>query len=72
MQRLHGWLGAYANLRPFHLEDCLLGISPFRPEVVRGVGLMVVRDVAAGLYFGYPRGIEERDGRRLAVNTLAY
>jgi 3-isopropylmalate dehydrogenase len=72
MQSLHGWLGAYANLRPFHVEDCLLDISPFRPEIVRGVDLMVVRDVSAGLYFGHPRGIEERDGRRLAVNTSAY
>ncbi|HEY9899360.1 MAG TPA: isocitrate/isopropylmalate family dehydrogenase [Pantanalinema sp.] len=72
MQSLHGWLGAYANLRPFRVEDCLIGISPFRPSVVRGVDLMVVRDVSAGLYFGRPRGIEQRDGRRLAVNTLAY
>lgn len=72
MQRLHGWLGAYANLRPFHVDDCLIGISPFRPEIARGVDLMVVRDVSAGLYFGYPRGIEVEKDRRSAVNTLAY
>ncbi|MBO9541327.1 3-isopropylmalate dehydrogenase [bacterium] len=72
MQRLHGWLGAYANLRPFHIDDSLLGISPYRREIVRGVDLMVVRDVSAGLYFGHPRGIEVSEGRRVAVNTLVY
>lgn len=69
---LHGWLGVYANLRPIHVYEPLIGASSLRPEAIRGVDILVVRDVSSGLFYGRPRGIETRDGRRVATNTLTY
>jgi len=61
-------LNVYANLRPVTLHPTLLGSSPLKPERLRGVDLLVVRELTGGLYYGEPRG---RNGTR-AVNTLAY
>jgi 3-isopropylmalate dehydrogenase len=65
---LRAGLGVYANLRPAFLHDSLIGASPLKPEIIRGTDLLIVRELAGGLYFGQPRGIEP--GR--AVNTLVY
>lgn len=51
-------LGNHANLRPVAVPDALLNTSPLRPERVRGVDLVVVRELLGGIYFGRPRGIE--------------
>ena len=61
-------LNVYANLRPVTLHPALLASSPLKPERLRGVDLLVVRELTGGLYYGEPRG---RNGTR-AVNTLAY
>jgi 3-isopropylmalate dehydrogenase len=61
-------LGAYANLRPAALHPALAGSTPLRAEVVRGTDLMVVRELAGGLYFGEPRSLGPEQG----LNTLAY
>ena len=61
-------LGAYANLRPAVLHPALIKASPLREEIVRGADLMVVRELAGGLYFGEPRSLEPDRG----VNTLPY
>jgi len=61
-------LNVYANLRPVTVHPALLGSSPLKPERLRGVDLLVVRELTGGLYYGEPRG---RNGTR-AVNTLAY
>ena len=61
-------LGVYANLRPAALHPALAGSSPVREDVVRGTDLMVVRELAGGLYFGEPRGLDAERG----VNTLVY
>jgi len=61
-------LGLYANLRPVWVHPALADASPLRPEVVRGVDLVVVRELTGGIYFGLPR--EESDSR--AVDTMVY
>lgn len=61
-------LGAFANLRPARVPDALAGASTLKPEIVRGVDLVIVRELTGGIYFGAPRGIE---GDR-AFNTMAY
>jgi 3-isopropylmalate dehydrogenase len=69
---LRGGLGLYANLRPITVEPALVAASPLRPTLLRGVDLLIVRELTSGLYFGRPS--EERataDGRA-AVDTLAY
>ena len=61
-------LGAYANLRPVALHPALRHVSPLRAERLDGVDLLIVRELTGGLYYGEPRGRDERS----AVNTLRY
>ena len=61
-------LGVYANLRPAVVYDELINASSLKPEVVKGVDLMVVRELIGGIYFGEPKG---REGDK-AFNTMVY
>ncbi|MBP6786767.1 MAG: 3-isopropylmalate dehydrogenase [Candidatus Promineofilum sp.] len=70
--QLRSALGVYANLRPVRVLDALADASPLRPERVRGVDMLIVRELTGGLYFGRPQGRETADGRRSAVDTLRY
>ena len=61
-------LGVYANLRPATVFDELINASSLKPEVIKGVDLMVVRELIGGIYFGEPRGRDENRG----WNTMVY
>jgi 3-isopropylmalate dehydrogenase len=65
-------LDLYANLRPAAVVPALADASPLRPECVRGVDLIVIRELTGGIYYGQPRGRFEEGGRRWAVNTEIY
>ena len=66
-------LGLFANLRPALVLDPLVESSTLKPEVVRGLDIMIVRETVGGIYFGSPRGIETLpDGSRRGVNTEVY
>jgi len=45
-------LGAYANLRPVKVFDALIDGSTIKPEVIRGVDMLIVRELTGGIYFG--------------------
>jgi 3-isopropylmalate dehydrogenase len=65
-------LGLYANLRPVSVFPALENASPLKPELVRGVDVMVVRELTGGIYFGRPsKRWQERRGWA-AVDTLIY
>ena len=61
-------LHVYANLRPVAVHPALASCSPLKAERLRGVDVLVVRELTGGLYYGEPRG---RNGAS-AVNTLVY
>ena len=61
-------MGVYANLRPAVIYDELINASSLKPEVIKGVDIMVVRELIGGIYFGKPRG---NDGQK-AYNTMVY
>lgn len=61
-------LGVYANLRPAMVYDELINASTLKPNVVKGVDLMVVRELIGGIYFGEPKGRDESRG----WNTMVY
>jgi 3-isopropylmalate dehydrogenase len=65
-------LGVFANLRPVKVHPSLLDSSPLKPERLRGVDILVIRELTGGLYFGQPKGREVKDGRERAVDTLEY
>ena len=61
-------MGTFANLRPAIVYDELVNASTLKPDVVRGVDIMVVRELTGGIYFGQPRELlEDR-----AYNTMVY
>jgi 3-isopropylmalate dehydrogenase len=71
--RLRQELGVFANLRPAKVFDALVEASSLKPELVRGLDIMIVRECIGGIYFGQPRGIEVlADGGRRGVNTEVY
>jgi 3-isopropylmalate dehydrogenase len=53
-------LGLFANLRPASIHPRLLGASPLKPTVLRGVDLLVVRELTGGIYFGQKHRSAER------------
>jgi len=65
-------LNLFANLRPAVLYPELVSASPLKPEVVAGLDIMIVRELTGDIYFGQPRGIEQRDGQRVGFNTMIY
>jgi len=65
-------LGVFANLRPVKVHPALIDSSPLKPEKLKGVNIMVVRELTGGLYFGWPKGRDIKDGRERAVDTLEY
>ena len=71
--RLRAELQVFANLRPAKVFDALVESSSLKPELVRGLDIMIVRECIGGIYFGEPRGIETLpDGSRRGVNTEVY
>jgi len=71
--RLRKDLGLFANLRPARTFDALIDASSLKPELVRGLDILFVRELTGGVYFGEPRGIEVlADGSRRGVNTQVY
>jgi 3-isopropylmalate dehydrogenase len=71
--RLRKELELFANLRPAKVFDALVDSSSLKPELVRGLDMMILRELTGGIYFGEPRGIETlADGSRRGVNTQVY
>ncbi|MGI6207521.1 MAG: 3-isopropylmalate dehydrogenase [Anaerolineae bacterium] len=64
-------LDLFANLRPVKVSPYLLHASPLRPEIVKDVDLVVVRELTSGIYFG-KRGRYEENGEERAFDTMDY
>jgi 3-isopropylmalate dehydrogenase len=66
-------MGLFANLRPALVFDALAEASTLKLDVVKGLDIMIVRELTGGIYFGEPRGIETLpDGTKRGFNTLTY
>jgi len=65
-------LGVFANLRPVRVFPALVDASAVKPERVKGVDILVIRELTGGLYFGWPKGRDVKDGRERAVDTMEY
>ena len=71
--RLRKELDLFANLRPAIVLPPLVDASTLKPDVVRGLDLMIVRESTGGIYFGEPRGVETLpDGGERGFDTETY
>ncbi|HEB79522.1 MAG TPA: 3-isopropylmalate dehydrogenase [Rhodospirillales bacterium] len=66
-------LGLFANLRPAVVFDSMSEASSLKTEVIKGLDIMIIRELTGGIYFGAPKGIEDiPGGGRKGYNTLVY
>ncbi|KAJ6628922.1 Isocitrate/isopropylmalate dehydrogenase-domain-containing protein [Mycena sp. CBHHK59/15] len=71
--KLRKVLGLYANIRPANFaSDALLAASPLKPDVVRGVDMIVVRELIGGLYFGARKERGVPPDEDTAWDTMVY
>ncbi len=67
--KLRKSMGLFCNIRPVLTFPKLLHLSPLRPEKVRGVDLVIYRELTGGIYFG-DSGRDEEKGT--AFDTCSY
>lgn len=70
--RLRKEMGVFANLRPVKTYPRLYAKSPIKDEILRGVDILVIRELTGGIYFGRKdKGVDE-DGVEWAIDELSY
>ncbi len=71
--RLRKDLDLFANLRPAVVLDALAESSSLKSELVKGLDILIVRELTSGVYFGHPRGISKiSDTESKAIDTQVY
>jgi 3-isopropylmalate dehydrogenase len=65
-------LGLYANLRPVKVADSLTEYSPLKTEIVKGIDIVIVRELIGGVYFGEKCESELKDGVERAWDLENY
>ena len=65
--------GLFANLRPGVCLPQLIDASPVKNNLIKdGFDVLCVRELTGGIYFGSPKGREEREGEEAAIDTMVY
>ena len=71
--KLRKEMDLFANLRPAIVFDALANSSSLKLELVKGLDILVLRELTSGVYFGKPRGIETiNENEKKAVDTQSY
>jgi 3-isopropylmalate dehydrogenase len=71
--KLRKELDLFANLRPAIVFDALADASSLKKELVRGLDILIVRELTGGIYFGEPRLREKiNEEEEKAIDTQVY
>ncbi len=71
--KLRSDLELFANLRPAISFNPLIHASSLKSEIIKGLDILIVRELTGGVYFGKPRGIKNLgNGKRQGINTQVY
>ena len=71
--RLRKDLDLFANLRPAVVLDALAEASSLKLDLVKGLDILIVRELTSGVYFGQPRGISKiNEIESKAIDTQVY
>ena len=65
---LRAGLGSFANLRPAQVYPALVDASSLKPELVRDIDILIVRELTGGIYFGEPSDQNDEHG----LSTMIY
>ena len=64
-------LQLFANIRPVSPFEELINKSPLRPELIKGVDFMIIRELTGGIYFGELRGRTENGTKAFDTNVYS-
>ena len=71
--RLRKEMDLFANLRPAVVFDALAQASPLKLDLVRGLDILILRELTSGVYFGEPRGVTKlNDKEEKAVVSIIW
>jgi len=71
--RLRKEMDLFANLRPAVVFDALANSSSLKTELIKGLDILILRELTSGVYFGEPRGVEKiSETEEKAVDTQMY
>ena len=72
LMKLRHELDVFACIRKARAWDALLDKTPFRPDVVKGADLIVMRELCGGAMFTKTRGFKNTGGERRAYDLNEY
>ncbi len=71
--RLRKEMDLFANLRPAIVFDALANSSSLKAELIKGLNILILRELTSGVYYGLPRGVEKiKDQEEKAIDTQSY
>lgn len=69
---LRSSLELYSNLRPIKMLSPLMEYSPLKGEIIKGVDILIVRELVGGIYFGKRERGRDNRGLRFAYDVEYY
>jgi len=65
-------LDLYINVRPIFLFNSLIDSSSLKPELLKNLDIVIIRELVGDVYFGEPRGFKGESGNKIGYNTMSY